>query len=230
MSNEQVYSVKHWQVAECFDDQQRTVLAYVDYLMSERGRVPEAVFDKLKGHLSDQSIIELTYVTCSYIGFAVLTRALRLEFDDRDDPVVEVVASECYSGANFMGRRPDARPSARHRPHPDHPNRIYNHRSQLMSVYAIFIRDRMHDLDEFKTYSKKSALAGTGHTMKAHVYYEPVETIEGPVVDGVVLVEFPDIAAAHAWYDSPAYQEAKAHRLRAANYRVMFVEGMTPRS
>ena len=48
----------------------------------------------------------------------------------------------------------------------------------------------MHDLDKFKTYSKKLALAEADHTLKAHVYYGPVETIEGPTVDGVVMVEF----------------------------------------
>jgi uncharacterized protein (DUF1330 family) len=30
---------------------------------------------------------------------------------------------------------------------------------------------------------------------------------------------------ARAWYDSPAYTEAKKHRFQAADYRVIFVEG-----
>jgi uncharacterized protein (DUF1330 family) len=62
--------------------------------------------------------------------------------------------------------------------------------------------------------------------MKALAYYGAVEVLEGPPVDGVVVVEFPDMAAARAWYDSPEYQDAKAHRLKAADYRVMLVQGL----
>jgi len=32
--------------------------------------------------------------------------------------------------------------------------------------------------------------------------------------------------AAKAWYHSPAYQEAKVHRLAGANYRVLVTEGV----
>lgn len=97
-----------------------------------------------------------------------------------------------------------------------------------MSAYVIFIRDEMHDPDEFRTYSKMAAGARGDHPMKAHVYYGGLETLEGPPVDGVVVVEFPDRAAAHAWYDSPAYQAAKAHRDLAATYRVVMVDGLPP--
>ncbi len=95
-----------------------------------------------------------------------------------------------------------------------------------MPAFAIFIRDRMNDAEEFKTYSQKSGLARAGHEMKAHVYYGAVEVLEGDPVDGVVVVEFPDRAAAMAWYESPEYQAAKVHRLKAADYRVMIVDGL----
>jgi uncharacterized protein (DUF1330 family) len=95
-----------------------------------------------------------------------------------------------------------------------------------MSAYVIFIRDEMHDPDEFRTYSKMAAGARGDHQMKAHVFYGALETLEGPAVDGVVVVEFPDRAAAHAWYDSPEYQEAKVHRDLAATYRVVLVDGL----
>jgi uncharacterized protein (DUF1330 family) len=94
-----------------------------------------------------------------------------------------------------------------------------------MSTFAVFVRDRMHDPEEFKIYSQKSAAARADHPLQAHVYYGAVDVLEGPAVDGVVIVEFPDKAAALAWYQSPAYQEAKAHRIKAADYRVFLVEG-----
>ena len=95
-----------------------------------------------------------------------------------------------------------------------------------MSAYIIFIRDEMRDPDEFRVYSKLAAQARGDHPMKAHVYYGALETLEGSEADGVVVVEFPDRDAARAWYDSPAYQEAKAHRERAATYRVVLVDGL----
>ncbi len=95
-----------------------------------------------------------------------------------------------------------------------------------MSTFVIFIRNQMHDAEEFKTYSAKSAVARGDHQLKAHVYYGAVETLEGDPADGVVVVEFADRAAALAWYESPAYQEAKQHRLKAADYRVIMVDGL----
>ena len=41
--------------------------------------------------------------------------------------------------------------------------------------------------------------------------------------DGVVILSFPSMPEAKAWYDSPAYTEAKKHRFQAADYRVIFV-------
>ena len=90
LSDEQVAAISSWQTADCFDDRQRAVLAYTDYLVSERGRVPDPVFEKLKSFLSDEAILELTYITTMYKMQATIARALRLEFDDRDEAVVEV--------------------------------------------------------------------------------------------------------------------------------------------
>jgi uncharacterized protein (DUF1330 family) len=84
----------------------------------------------------------------------------------------------------------------------------------------------MHDPEEFKVYTQKSAAARADHPLKAHVYYGAVEVLEGPPVDGVVIVEFPDKEAALAWYNSPAYREALPHRLKAADYRVFLVNGL----
>jgi hypothetical protein len=56
------------------------------------------VFDALKSHLSDEEILELTYITAMYEMHATMTRALRLEFDDRDEPIVEIAAPEGFAG------------------------------------------------------------------------------------------------------------------------------------
>jgi alkylhydroperoxidase family enzyme len=107
VSEERIAAIPHWQVAECYDDKERAVLAYTDCLALQAGRTPQAVFDKLKSFLSDEEVLELTYITCLYGMHAVMTKALRLEWDDRDDPVVEVAAPENFSGRDFLdiGRR-----------------------------------------------------------------------------------------------------------------------------
>ena len=107
VSEEKIAAVPHWQVADCFDAKERTVLAYADCLALQAGRTPEPVFAALKAFLSDEEILELTYITCLYDMHAVMSRALRTEFDDRDDPIVEVAAPKDFSGADFLdiGRR-----------------------------------------------------------------------------------------------------------------------------
>jgi alkylhydroperoxidase family enzyme len=100
-SEEQIAAIPAWQVATCFDEQQRAVLAYADCLAAG-GRTPEAVFDKVKSFLSDEQILELTYITCMYDMHAVIARALRLEYDDRPDPIVEIAAPEKFGGRDFL--------------------------------------------------------------------------------------------------------------------------------
>ena len=89
-----IAAIPHWSVAECFSDLERAVLAYTDALVLEGGRVPDAVFDALRAQLSDEEILELTYIPAMYEMHAVMRRALRLEYDDVDDRIVEVAAPE----------------------------------------------------------------------------------------------------------------------------------------
>jgi alkylhydroperoxidase family enzyme len=94
VSDEKIEAVPHWPAAVCFDEPERLVLAYADCLVLDRGRVPDGLFDALRSHLSDEQVLELTYITALYLQHAVMSRALRTEFDDRDEPVVEVAAPE----------------------------------------------------------------------------------------------------------------------------------------
>ena len=85
-----IRAISHWSVADCYTPLERAVLAYTDALVLEGGRVPEEVFDALRAELSDAEILELTYTTCLYEMHATMSRALRLEYDDVDERVVEV--------------------------------------------------------------------------------------------------------------------------------------------
>jgi uncharacterized protein (DUF1330 family) len=42
----------------------------------------------------------------------------------------------------------------------------------------------------------------------------------------LVVLEFEDLAAARAWYDSEAYQQAKSLRAGAAHLRMVAVQGL----
>jgi len=101
LSEAQIEAIPHWQVADCYSDIERAVLAYTDALVLQHGRVPDGVFEVLKAHLSDEEILEFTYVTCTYMMHAVMSRALRLEYDDVDEPVVEIAAPD-DAGSDVM--------------------------------------------------------------------------------------------------------------------------------
>ena len=105
MPEEKIAAIHAWEVADCFDAKERALLAYTDYLVDQHGRVPDAVFDAMKTHFSDEEILEFTYITSLYFMHAVMTRALRLEFEDRDEEIVEVAAPEDFDAQQFAGRR-----------------------------------------------------------------------------------------------------------------------------
>jgi alkylhydroperoxidase family enzyme len=103
LSEEQIQAIPSWQVATCFSPIERAVLAYTDCLVLQGGRVPDGVFEALRAELSETEILELTYITCTYDLHAVMCRALRLEYDDVDDPITEVPApSEGQGSADVM--------------------------------------------------------------------------------------------------------------------------------
>ncbi|GAA3195427.1 carboxymuconolactone decarboxylase family protein [Actinocorallia longicatena] len=98
---EKIEAVASWEVADCFSEVERAVLAYTDALVLGGGRVHDGVFAALKKHLPDEQILELTYTTCLYEMHATMSKALRVEFDDRDDPIVEVAAPEGYGARDI---------------------------------------------------------------------------------------------------------------------------------
>jgi alkylhydroperoxidase family enzyme len=87
-----IAAIPYWTVADVFSPLERAVLAYVDGQMLESGRVHDKVFEVLKQHLSDEEILIFTYLINAYSLHATATRALRLEFDDVPERVVEVPA------------------------------------------------------------------------------------------------------------------------------------------
>lgn len=98
LSEDKIEAIPHWQVSDAFSPVERAVLAYTDAMVLEGGRVAEPVFEQLKAQLSDEEILELTYITALYEMHATMCRALRLEYDDIDERIVEIPAP---AGANL---------------------------------------------------------------------------------------------------------------------------------
>jgi alkylhydroperoxidase family enzyme len=92
VAEDKIAAIAHWQVSDLFTPLERAVLAYTDALVLEGGRVSDAVFDALRAALADEEILELTYIIALYEMHAVISRALRLEYDDVDERIVEVAA------------------------------------------------------------------------------------------------------------------------------------------
>lgn len=95
-----------------------------------------------------------------------------------------------------------------------------------MAAYIVFTRESTQDPAELQTYSEKVGATLAGHPITVLAAYGRHEVLEGPEVEGVVILEFPSFDEAKAWYDSPAYREVREHRFRGAEYRSVIVESL----
>ena len=96
-----------------------------------------------------------------------------------------------------------------------------------MPAYVIFIREKpIHNQAEMDIYIREGQARPLDPKLKPLAVYGAHETIEGAPADGAVILEFPTVEDAKAWYNSPGYQAAAAHRMKGANYRAMIVQGL----
>ncbi len=105
LSEEQIEAIPSWSTADCYSSAERAVLAYTDGLVLSHGRVPDATFECLRESLSDEEILEFTYVICTYALHSTMCRALKLEFDDVPERIQEIAAPE-GEGAELRISRP----------------------------------------------------------------------------------------------------------------------------
>jgi uncharacterized protein (DUF1330 family) len=78
--------------------------------------------------------------------------------------------------------------------------------------------------ERYKVLAQESVAAAGGRYV---VRGGDVTALEGEAPDGrVVLLEFPSVEAAVAWYDGPAYSEARAARAEVARARMYVVAGV----
>jgi uncharacterized protein (DUF1330 family) len=96
-----------------------------------------------------------------------------------------------------------------------------------MTAYVIFIRESaVRDKAAMEAYQQQNRHGPRDPNLKPLVLYGAMEALEGKLPDGIVVLQFPTVADAKAWYHSPNYQAAVPHRLKAADYRGIIVEGL----
>ncbi len=94
-----------------------------------------------------------------------------------------------------------------------------------MTVYAMVHVEVRDD----EAYGRYAAIAGPAVAQYGGEFLaRGGETItrEGRAWPRNVLIRFPDMATAQAFYDGPEYQEALSHALPVSDRNYMFVEGI----
>jgi uncharacterized protein (DUF1330 family) len=95
-----------------------------------------------------------------------------------------------------------------------------------MTAYFISFRDTMKDAARYAAYAQKAGASFAGREAKVIVANGAVTPVEGEPAEGVVIIEFPSVEAARAWYHSPEYQAVVGERLAATEGRAVIVEGV----
>lgn len=95
-----------------------------------------------------------------------------------------------------------------------------------MSAYFVMIREQTTDPEALAEYGPRASLAAQGHPLKPLAAYGALDHLEGGAFEAAVILEFPDIAAARAWYDSSSYQAAMKLRLAGSTSKAFLIEGV----
>ena len=97
-----------------------------------------------------------------------------------------------------------------------------------MPAYIVFIRDETLDAAELAEYSAQVGPSFDGHDVKFLADYGTIETLEGHEIEGAVILQFPDMDAARAWYRGPEYQAVAQHRFKGSRYRGFIIQDQRP--
>ncbi|MEU6073366.1 DUF1330 domain-containing protein [Micromonospora sp. NPDC047074] len=94
-----------------------------------------------------------------------------------------------------------------------------------------FALAHLHDVpinEDILTYIERIQATLDPFEGRFRVHGTTVEVREGDWPGTVVIIEFPDLDRARAWYDSPAYQEILPLRARHIPGSTVIVEGVGP--
>ncbi|EFV13681.1 DUF1330 domain-containing protein [Segniliparus rugosus] len=97
-----------------------------------------------------------------------------------------------------------------------------------MPAYVISVTSAILDPEAAQRYSelaRPAVLAHNGSYLVRTTEFE-VEEARDPAPARIVVIEFPDRAAARAWYDSPEYAPARQIALRALHRQLWFADAL----
>ena len=83
------------------------------------------------------------------------------------------------------------------------------------------------DLEGIRPYSAAVESTFTPFGGRYVVRGGKVSSLEGEPTKRVIMIAFPSMEQAHAWYDSPRYREIMPIRHKSARSRVFIVEGLS---
>lgn len=87
---EKIAAVPFWTVSDVFTSEERAVLAFVDGHILEYGRVHDEVFAALRRTFSEEQVLALAFTIAFFAMHARSSRALKLEYDDIPERIVEI--------------------------------------------------------------------------------------------------------------------------------------------
>ncbi|SEP55672.1 MULTISPECIES: DUF1330 domain-containing protein [Basfia] len=91
-----------------------------------------------------------------------------------------------------------------------------------MTAYVVFIRDEMKDQAAYDRYLQLGVPTLAPFGGEILVANGAHEAFEGADFDGSVVLRFPDMASARAWYTSPEYEAVKSMRYCNADWQPLF--------
>ena len=97
-----------------------------------------------------------------------------------------------------------------------------------MSAYVVAMID-VHDLETYRKYTDRTPATLKKHGGRFLTRGGAVTALEGDGFDGrMVILEFPDRAAAEAWYADPEYVDARRFRHAASTGRLFALQEGAP--
>lgn len=94
-----------------------------------------------------------------------------------------------------------------------------------MPAYII-AQVNVKDPQKYQEYAKLAGPANAKYGGRFLVRGGAKHTLEGDIpFQRIVVTEFPNVEAARRFYDSVEYQAARKHRLGAADFNMVIVEG-----
>ena len=96
-----------------------------------------------------------------------------------------------------------------------------------MAAYVIADVREVRDVDALVEYRRRNTDAVANHGGRFLVRGGQATLLEGEWdALRIVVIEFPDVAAARAWYESAEYEPLKALRREASDTNIILLEGV----